>query len=447
MIDILSKHEKFNELSSTHQRRLLMLINRVMNGEFRHTSLIPMAEIDSVALSSKYLRKMFRKKGDGSYYKSILDEYFDCVNPTYHFGIGKGRIRKFRLKDWVSDEIIAFYKSSNPLVYSRFHNDFSTPFDSIPVNAVHDTDILGQMKSSNIVLQSELTLNTDNIERMIYDLENAHSTVIRHHKKVRNLIHLYQWRKTLNNTLVPDSVLQLYQESTNGRLSSLSGMNSPNSINTPRLIRKVLFSDMDLYDYDMSNSHISIFYNLCQRYDVECPNLKYYLDNKRECRDVWSEQFNVKTKKLKSYIISWLYGNSNNVIKQNSFYSILGEDRMLAIKKNEFLSGLFKEFVSGRRVIVKNHRKNGLIRNIMGKERKIEKMSSDLCFILFGYESKIMEIVNQIIGDDMKVLIYDGWIGNRVDVSSLEAEVMKELGLSIKFDEELIESPTLFSLK
>ena len=58
-----------------------------------------------------------------------------------------------------------------------------------------------------------------------------------------------------------------------------------------------------------------------------------------------------------------------------------------------------------------------------------------------------MEIVNRIIGDDMKVLIYDGWIGNKIDVSFLESEVERELGLTVKFDEEQIEAPSIFYLK
>ncbi len=428
-------------LTPFRQQRLAELTNRVIRGDFTHNSLIPMAEINSSALHSGYLREKFRD------YKPILENYFDVVNASYQFGNGTGKTRKYRLKDWVVEEYLSELKNSEPITLTRFQEKQSVPIISLPENAVHDVDINGDLKASKIVLQPIVKLNIDKIDSVIYELENSKSIVPRNHLRIRNLIHLYQWKKALNNTLVPNSIVQLYQESTNGRLSPLSNINTPNIITTPSRIRKILFHGMNLYYYDMSNSHFSICYNLCEQYGIECPNLKYYLENKKKCREDWSERFSIKIDKLKPYIISWLYGNNNNAIKQNPFYQTIGAENMQEIKRDELLGGIFKEIVSGRKVIVKNHRKDGMISNIMGKKRKIKKSKKDLCFILYGYESKIMEIVNQIIGDDMKVLIYDGWIGNKVDVSFLEAEVQRELEMSVKFDEELIESPSMFSLK
>jgi len=437
------KDQKSNHLTLTplRQQRLSELTNRVMRGDFRHHSLIPMAEINASALHSSYLRKKFRD------YKPILENYFDIVNASYQFGNGTGYTRKYKLKDWVVEEYLSDLKNTEPIVITRFQDKKYVPINSVPENAVHDFDINENEKASDITLQPIVKINIDKIDNVIYELENAKSVVPRDHIRIINLIHLYQWKKALNNTLVPDSTLQLYQESTNGRLSPLSKVNSTNFISTPSRIRKILFSDMGLYSYDMSNSHFSIFYSLCEQHAVECPNLKYYLDNKKKCRAEWSDKFNIRIKKLKPYLISWLYGSNNNVVKQNSFYKTLGDDVMLAIKKDKILSGIYSEIVNGRRVIVKSHRKNSMITNVMGKDREIRRSNEDLCFILFGYESKIMEIVNQIIGDDMKVLIYDGWIGNKVDVSFLESEVERELGLAVKFDEELIESPSIFRLK
>jgi hypothetical protein len=90
---------------------------------------------------------------------------------------------------------------------------------------------------------------------------------------------------------------------------------------------------------------------------------------------------------------------------------------------------------------------NGKIINVMNKELPSDKkLKSQLCFIIFGYETKILEIVNEMIGDDMKVMIYDGWIGNITDVSILETTIKQRLDLDIRFDEELIVKPIISEL-
>ena len=120
----------------------------------------------------------------------------------------------------------------------------------------------------------------------------------------------------LNNNICNGGVLQLYQEGINGRLNPQEGCDFPHLINTPNRLRRVLLDELELWDYDMSNSHLSMFLGLCERYDLRCPNIGEYVGNKSVLRDEWSYEFNVKTKDLKQYIISWLYGNHMNEIKK-----------------------------------------------------------------------------------------------------------------------------------
>ena len=66
---------------------------------------------------------------------------------------------------------------------------------------------------------------------------------------------------------------------------------------------------------------------------------------------------------------------------------------------------------------------------------------------MFGIESRIMEVINESIGyQNMLVLVYDGWIGNKIDVSAVEAEIKRKLGFDIKLDEKLIEAPPIEDL-
>jgi len=279
---------------------------------------------------------------------------------------------------------------------------------------------------------------------MIEELENSKSISIREHIREKYLFQLYQWRQTLNNTVCPCGLLQLYQESGNGRLNPMERLDFPHLIHTQNRIRQVLFSGMDLYDYDMSNSHLSIFYGLCKKYGMDCHFIGDYLENKSHYREKWSYDFCVKEKIIKKYIISWLYGNTMSEVTDNPYYKVLGYERMIRIKSDLVLVGIYNEIIRGRKLIVNQHTSlNGNITNVMDKESVTKRLKSKLCFILFGYESKILEIVNQVIGNKMKVLIYDGWIGSKTDVSILERTIQNRLDLDIRFDQELIENPPI----
>jgi len=447
--DLLSQDDHFNSLSKLHKKRLIKMVNRMLYGDYIHKSLLPTDEIGLFSLHSELLRKWFRKNYDSGYYLKVIEPYLDCVNESYSFGIGSnGYTKKYRLKDWIYDLCIKQYQNTNkPTDLSIIGKDVK-PIRTIPKNGVSDLDINDNPKSSTIQINPIVEPNIQTIEQTIEELENTNSMTIRKHIKRNNLFQLYTWKRTLNNTVYPNGLLQLYQESENGRLNPMSNVDFYHLINTPNRIRKVMFSGLGLYDYDMSNSHFSIFYGLCKRYGMDCPYILDYLENKVELREKWSDDFCVKMKILKRYIISWLYGNQMNEVNVNPYYDLLGYDRMVKIKKDKTLVGIYREILKGRKLIVQNQPiVNGKIINVMNKELPSDKkLKSQLCFIIFGYETKILEIVNELIGDDMKVMIYDGWIGNKTDVSILETTIKQRLDLDIRFDEELIVRPPISEL-
>ncbi len=218
-------------------------------------------------------------------------------------------------------------------------------------------------------------------------------------------------------------------------------------------LKSLIFSGQGLVDVDISNAHLSIFSGLCKKYKIECPNIEYYLENKDELRRMWSEKFDVEVKLIKAYIISWLYGSTNYAIIRSDISDDLGLVALEAIQNDPVLLGIYDEIQRGRKVICDAHRNsNNLITNILGKEQPRKKrarkntLGSELAHIQFGMESKIMEIANSIIGDDFMLLIYDGYIGEMVDVSIIEEEVKKQLGFDIKFDVEEIQPPSLEDL-
>ncbi len=442
---ILSKRDEFVSLSKLHKKRLIKLIIGVMNGDYKHRSFFPTHEIGSSSLHSTYLWKRFRKNGDGGYYKKVIEPYLTCINDSYEFGRGSnGYTKKYRLKEWVYDECIRHYKyHSKPNELSIIGKTIE-PILEEPKSMVNDYDINGNPKSSKIQINPLVKPNFKSLVETIEIIENHKSNNIRKHIRNENVFRLQQWKKILNNKRFPMSVLQLYQESINGRLCPMTNLDFPHLINTPNRIRRVLFSDMDLMDYDMSNSHLSIFNGLCKKYGFDCQIMNEYLDNKSYYRNKWNTDFCVKVKLIKQYILSWLYGNDMNQVSKNPFYRDLGYDRMVKIKNDRMLVGIYKEILKGRKIIIDNQPiVNGEIINVMKKKYPSNRpKGKTLCFILFGYESRILEIVNEQIGDSMKVLIYDGWIGEKTNTKDLEKTIKQRLDIDIRFDEEPITLPS-----
>ena len=443
---ILSKRDEFESLSKLHKKRLIKLIIGVMNGDYKHRSFFPTHEIGSSSLHSTYLWKRFRKNGDGGYYKKVIQPYLTCVNESYEFGRGSnGYTKKYRLKDWVYDECMKHYKNHiEPIELSTIGKTIE-PILEEPKSMVNDLDINGNPKSSKIQISPLVKPNYNSLIQTIELIESHDSNSIRKDIRKENLIRLERWKNVLNNKRFPMSLLQLYQESINGRLCPMTNFDFPHLINTPNRIRKVLFSGMDLMDYDMSNSHLSIFNSLCEKYGFSCLMINEYLENKSYYRTKWNNDFCVKVKLIKQYILSWLYGNDTNPVTKNPFYRDLGYDRMVKIKKDRMLIGIYQEILKGRKIIIENQPiVNGEIINVMNKKYPTKRpKGKTLCFILFGYESKILEIVNEQIGYSMKVLIYDGWIGEKTNTEDLEKTIKQRLDIDIRFDEEPITLPHL----
>jgi len=109
---------------------------------------------------------------------------------------------------------------------------------------------------------------------------------------------------SLNNTLKPNSIPQIYREGSNGRLCPANASSFPSIIPMSKEVKALIFSGHENYDYDISNCHFAIFKGLCMKYGLKCPSVDYYLAHKSECRARWCEEFNVEMKHVKGYILS-----------------------------------------------------------------------------------------------------------------------------------------------
>ena len=402
-------------------------------------------------MSSKELRKKFSDKKDkSSYYLNVINEYFDCVDEIYKKGKG-GYTKKYKLKEWIKDLTKTYLKNNDPIIISDISDNEKKIID---LNGIGMNGVVGleneDFNKSDIFIPSTIKINIEKLDEWIEFLEFTDND-IQKVSKDRILFQLMCVRKYINNNQSPNKLIQFYIQRRCGRFFSKSNKFGLHPISLKDDVRHIIWSDMDKYYFDISNCHLSIFNELGEKYGVKSENIKYYLDNKSDIRKSWSKKYgSSKVKHIKSYVISWLFGGTKNLGEFNSFNKVLSWTIQKHIKdENHLLMGIWDEIVRVRNVICDNvEMDNGNYLNVWGNKLSVlnEKgkkrhKKNILSHILYGYESKTMEVVNTKIDSEMDVLIYDGYIGKDMNTEILSEVVKKELDLNIKFDKELISSP------
>ena len=408
-------------------------------GYKRHKYLERYSQLGSVSLHSTEMQKLFRKGDDGGYYKKVIYHYFDVVDDKYRFSPYGSYTKKYKLKSWVTDCLLEDDRRIRSEILSG---------DLVPnyanriglLSGVKEFDYAGNPTKSKFHLPSSLAINFDRVMSEIENIESQPAHTLNAYTNLYNLLQLYYWMEAFAEKSDGTAIPQLYIESLNGRLVGIFEDEIPHIINTPKRIRKVLMGGMGLVDYDISNCHFTIFSHISKQLGLETPMVDVYIDNSSMLRESWTEEFNLNMKSLKPYLLSWLYGNTNREILANAFSNEIDLDTLSLMRNDTLLSGIYEEILSNRPIIIDSATTaDGLLENRMGKQKKPAKAGKNLSFLFFGWESKIMETINHHIGDEMKALIYDGWIGTEVDMAEIEQVVHEELGISIQLHDEPFE--------
>jgi hypothetical protein len=396
--------------------------------------------LGSVSLHSTEMQKRFRKRDNGGYYLEVINHYFDCTDGKYRFSPFESYTKKYRVKDWVIDRLLEDYRAMYIEILGQ-----SAVSELLHCNAkqmaVQPIDKNGNPVLTHAQLNQLLPVNFDRLMWQISEIESKPHKILTSHTELYNLLHLYSWMEAYHNHGFIEGIEQRYVESGNGRLNEFYNESIPHIITTPKRIRKVLMGGMGLVDYDISNCHIAIFSHSSKQLGLQCPYIDHYAQNCSSLRYKWSEEFNVKMSSLKPYLLSWLYGNTNREITKNAFSNKIHLDTLSLIREDDTLRGMYEEIVSNRPLIIQSAIQNdGRLVNRMGKSMVLSKKEGkNLSFLFFGWEAKIMETINLHIGDKMKALIYDGWIGTEVDMAEIEQVVYDELGISIQLHDEPFE--------
>ena len=331
--DVLDGRSHFRNLSEKSQNRLIELIVDVSRGRYHHNSISQKDHLGALSFSSQDLWVRFRKKDDDGYYRGVMAEYFDLIDPSF----SSGSTMKFRMQEWI---VIEYHKRlatwTKPIRFSRI-KDSTEQISELPDNGILENDSGGIRRKSTVVIEPSVQINTHLLDECIEFLESRGPTGLMGNRIFKlNKGWLTHWRKSTENDLCPGRIPQLYQERVSGRLAPFYGVDYPHVIPTPSRIRSVVFGEMGLYDYDLENAHYTIFDTLVKQEGLTLPAVSAYVQQKHEIREKYSERFDVKVKTLKSYWISWLNGGSNADHFKNRFYRVLGPSILKEIKEDAY---------------------------------------------------------------------------------------------------------------
>jgi hypothetical protein len=450
--------EFYRTLSGNYKSQVNSLITNTIQGFNKHKHIKRSIHIGSCSLWSKDLRKRFNEYGMD--YTKVIPHFFDTIDDEYD---KKNKVTKYyKLKDSVIDCLIHNLKTTQTFLKN---SETGKSIHNLSDNGVRQTYIdkngISQRCSTTIKINTWVKGNEEVIDKYISDLEQNRDKVniLLKPRIEKYLLELCSLKSLLNNNLKNGYIPQIYKQSTGGRLTG-KGFHL---LNIKKKLRFIFFSEMGLYDYDISNCHYSIFSNLSRQNGFITEGIDYYLKNKSKVRETLSEDLELTIKQVKEGLISLIYGNSiirGNISTTNSLYEkFRSVDVIRQFSEHKIIKRLISDIKKGTKLIInttpvtKKNRYGERIINVIGSSQNIYNEKGRLIeerkrlhHILTGWEVKLIEFINSVIGDKMISLSYDGWVGEEIDTDYIEKKLSEEFDFDIKISTEQIVSPTLSDL-
>ena len=459
--DILEKNFNFyRTLSDNYKFQLTNLISTTIQGINKHNQIKRVKHLGTCSLYSKDLIKRFTEYRLD--YKDVIYQFYDIIDNTYNNtnpDKSKRHTKYYKLKDSVIDCLIRELKYQPTILVD---NRTKKKIHQLPKNSIRKTytdkksGITKRCKSI-ILMDTWVKGNEELIDDYIVKLESVKDSVSELIKPTLQtyLLELCSIKSLMNNNLNKGYLPQIYQEQDCGRL----GGKGFHLLNIKKKIRFIFFGNMNLYDYDISNCHYSLFSNLSKQHGYCTDGIDYYLRNKKVVRKTLSDDLELTIKQVKVGLISLMYGNSLKISEFNSLWDeFQGEEPLRKFFEHKIIKKLIEDIKEGTKLIVgktpvtKQNQYGMGIKNVVGKTRFLydeDGLVSDsqlLSHLLSGWERKLMEYISSILDEKMIGMYYDGWISKEVDTEYIIGKIKDKFDFDISIDSELIIPPKLSDL-
>lgn len=264
---------------------------------------------------------------------------------------------------------------------------------------------------------------------------------------IRKLLHLAH-----TEPAGKDFIAHRYRESKAGRLYAVN----TNLQNCPKVVKNVAL--MGKWEYDFENCHYSIFRQMAGAYQFDCPNIDYYLENKREVRNRIAAEMGISIDQVKTCLLAIMYGAQTSEWEKAAIPKAIGLGKVKALYRNELFAGILEDIEKGRdQIVAKWPLSKGKYKNAVGKciEKKEKitragkvlkgrptKPKKILAHLIQGIEAKMLRVAIDMYSDNVLLVQHDGFTTDiQINKAAIIDRIKEVTGMDMEISEERLSIP------
>lgn len=412
-------HPFFRQLQPKQQIRLLRIFtDPVCRRRFRHRV------NDGIFYPQRILREHF-----GRNYRQIMETFF-VVNDDYKYQGPVTYTKAYQLRPEITETVNEFFRDR--ITAGRWYIEGRKWRQR--KNGILSRDRNGNMAKTNAQIIPSVRVNLDNLQRLYSWLSRTYDAGLQEKQIQPTYTDIYHKLQRLDpmkalerietvympvleqlihsanvKPLPAGQLLQVYQETSTGRIQG-QGMHLQTM---PKEIRTEALRGMGYWQYDAQNCHYTVLSQAAGWYDIPLPEISRYSEKTAATRQQIAKETGADIRQVKAGMLALVYGATP--AEGWSISDIFG-DQAGEFLKHPTVKAIASEIKAAQKGMTQNatRPRNGsgqLISNAMDKTIPgTASHRSIFAHILQGYEASILNAVLQAYGDQVVLLLHDGWI-------------------------------------
>jgi hypothetical protein len=381
---------------------------------------------DCEAFGREFLRRGLR--ADRQACTPLLRAFFLFEEGNRGYCRDRGLTKAYRIRPHILAGVDAVHRNPSPLPVmwsddAGNHTPFVAPVSGIPERCAVGFSVPAVLKLSETVVEAAVTRAEGGVKAdPTMPLHNAKPDGLTVTDALQQLRSYKKWTQALGG--IPN----LYEQQESGRL----GPNGTHIINMPSVLRRLIFQESTLHDYDIRSCFWSILQSLARAFSVRTPVIDDYINDRAIWHHRWSKVTGRPGDRFKILTTSWLCGATLSAASQTTGVRLLGCEGLRQLQLDSNATSLYREITTSlKRLIgdaewIQSDGSDSIAVNAVGQALVLRRDRSDFgrtcSHMLTGLEQfAIRTMCRQAAG--VVAVIYDGFIAPTQPTEALERAV------------------------